>query len=241
MNLTKKLLLGAAGLVGLGMVGSAQAADMPQAAPPPLAPVYVPPPFTWTGFYIGGNFGGAWASTTLTDNLTGSSATGNLGGWLGGGQVGFNYQMGSFVLGVEGTLDWSSLNSTTGGIITAAGPPLQVAANTTWVSTLAARFGFAADHALFYGKAGGGWVGNNATITNLATGSSANSSNTNSGWALGAGVEYAFTPNWTAKVEYDYLGLRGWTATSPVDVVDTVNLKRQLNIVMAGINYKFGW
>jgi outer membrane immunogenic protein len=240
MNLTRSFLLVAAGLVGLGMAGPAQAADMPQPAPPP-APVYMPPPFTWTGFYIGANFGGAWASTTLTDNLTDSSVTGSLSGWLGGGQVGFNYQIGSFVWGVEGTFDASSLNSTTGGIITAAGPVLQVAANTKWVSTLAARFGFAADRALFYGKAGGGWVGNNATITNLATGSSATSSNTNSGWMLGAGVEYAFTPNWTVEIEYDYLGLRGWTATSPVDVVDTVNVKRQLNIVMAGINYKFGW
>jgi outer membrane immunogenic protein len=141
--------------------------------------------------------------------------TGNLGGWLGGGQVGFNYQMGRFVWGVEGTFDWSSLKSTTGGIITAAGPVLQVAANTQWVSTAAARFGFAADRALFYGKAGGAWVGNNATVTNLATGASASASNTNSGWLLGASVEYAFTPNWTAKIEYDYLGLRSWTAASP--------------------------
>jgi len=219
----------------------ANAADMPVRPAPPPPQVYMPPPFTWTGFYLGGNFGGAWASTTLTDNLTGAGVTGNLGGWLGGGQLGFNYQVGSFVWGAEGTFDWSSLKSTTGGIITAAGPVLQVAANTQWVTTFAGRFGFAADRALFYGKAGAGWVGNNATVTNLATGASASSSNTNNGWLLGGGVEYAFSPNWTAKVEYNYLGLRGWTAAAPVGVVDTVNVKRQLNTVMAGINYKFGW
>jgi outer membrane immunogenic protein len=241
MYLTRSMLLVTAGLVGLGIAGSVRAADMPQPAPPPPAPVYAPPPFTWTGFYVGGNFGGAWASTALTDNLTGAAVTSNLGGWLGGGQLGFNYQMGGFVWGVEGTFDWTSINSITGGIVTLAGPVLQVGAKTTWVSTLAGRFGFAADRALFYGKAGGGWVGNNATVTNLATGASASSSNTNSGWVLGAGVEYAFTPNWTAKVEYDYLGMRGWTATSPVGVLDTVNVKRQLNIITAGINYKFGW
>jgi opacity protein-like surface antigen len=67
-----------------------------------------------------------------------------------------------------------------------------------------------------------------------------NASNTNSGWLLGAGVEYAFAPDWTAKLEYDYLGLSGWPASSPL-VADTVNVTRRLNIVMMGFNYKFGW
>jgi outer membrane immunogenic protein len=77
--------------------------------------------------------------------------------------LGFNYQIGAFVLGAEGTFDWTSLNSSTPAFAVSGGSA-QVAANTKWISTAAARFGFAADRALFYGKAGGGWVSNNATV-----------------------------------------------------------------------------
>ena len=77
------------------------------------------------------------------------------------------------------------------------------------VSTIAARFGYAADPRLYYGKAGGGWVRNSATVTDLTTGASVSSSATNNGWMLGAGIEYGITLNWTVKLEYDYLGLIG--------------------------------
>jgi outer membrane immunogenic protein len=115
-----------------------------------------------------------------------------------------------------------------------------LSASTQWLTTLAARFGYAADRWLVYGKAGGGWVSNNVTVTNLTSQVSATTSNTTSGWLLGAGVEFGFTPNWSAKLEYDYLGLSGWTAASPL-VADTVNVKRQLNMITTGVNYRFGW
>jgi outer membrane immunogenic protein len=75
---------------------------------------------------------------------------------------------------------------------------------------VAARFGVTRDYWLFYGKAGGGWVGNNNfTITNVTTGASitGSNSNTNSGWLVGGGIEFAFANSWSAKIEYDYLGL----------------------------------
>jgi outer membrane immunogenic protein len=234
MNLAKKLFFVVAGMAGLA--GSAQAADLP--APPPLAPpVYAPPPFNWTGFYIGGNVGGAWSSTTLTDKLTGANVTGNSGGWLGGGQVGLNYQDGRFVLGFEGTGDWTSLNSTSGVVPTAFGS-LQDSAKTKWVATAAVRMGIAVDHFLVYGKGGAGFVGNNVTVANVTTGAGASSSNTNYGWLLGGGVEYAFSNYWSVKLEYDYLRLNGWTAASPF-VADNLNVKQQVNMVMAGFNYRF--
>jgi outer membrane immunogenic protein len=91
-----------------------------------------------------------------------------------------------------------------------------VSANDRWVTTLSARFGWALDHLLFYGKFGGGWVGaGNFAVTNVGTGASvaASNSNTNSGWVAGAGVEWAFTQNWTAKLEYDFLGLKNASCT----------------------------
>jgi outer membrane immunogenic protein len=105
---------------------------------------------------------------------------------------------------------------------------------------LAARFGFAASHWLFYGKAGGAWVGNSASITNVNTGFTVGTSNTNSGWVLGAGVEYAFTPNWTARLEYDYIGLKNWTSAGVLPG-DTLTLSRNVQMLTLGFNYKFGW
>ena len=224
-----------AALASLALWTSAQAADLPKSPPPPPAPMVVPPVFTWTGFYLGGNFRGAWSSTTFTDNLTGGAVTATNTGWLGGGQVGFNYQFGAAVVGVEAMFDWSSLGANPPPW-TVAGVTSSASLSSNWVTTVAARFGYAADRALFYGKAGGGWVGNSATISTSA-GGLLTTSKTNSGWLLGAGLEYAFTPNWTGKLEYDYLGLQSWTASSPI-VADSVNAKRQLNLFTVGINYK---
>ena len=100
-------------LVALIASGSAGATDMSR--PPPAMPMpYVPPIYNWTGFYFGPNVGGAWSSNTLTDNATGASFTGNSSGVIGGGQMGYNWQLSPyFVVGAEGTLDWTSLRWST--------------------------------------------------------------------------------------------------------------------------------
>jgi outer membrane immunogenic protein len=120
-----------------------------------------------------------------------------------------------------------------------------VSANDRWETTLAARFGYAWDHALFYGKAGGGWVGaSNFAVTNVGTGASVTVSNgnTNTGWLVGAGVEYAFTQNWTAKLEYDYLALNNasYTVIVPGFGADTfTNGGRNVQTLTVGVNYLF--
>ena len=76
-------------------------------------------------------------------------------------------------------------------------------------------------------------------MTDLTTGASVSSSATNNGWLLGAGIEYGIIPNWTVKLEYDYLGLRDWTRSSLLFVGDTVTLSRQINMFTVGTNYKF--
>lgn len=246
----KKILIASAALASL-ITGGARAADLPARAPP-MAPVYAAPIFSWTGFYIGANVGGAWDRGSVNDTLFGRSFNNgsNNGVFIGGGQVGANYQMGSFVLGVEGDFDWAANNNNSAtGIITPAGT-LAVTSNDRWISTLAARFGFAVDRILFYGKAGGGWVGNNGfTVTNVTTGTSltGTNSNTNTGWLVGAGVEWAFAYNWSVKLEYDYLGLSSQTFTTPVGflpagAIDTFNTgNRNIQMVKLGVNYRFGW
>jgi outer membrane immunogenic protein len=231
---------------------AASAADLKPAPVYSKAPM-IAPVFTWTGFYIGGNLGGAWAHRNVTDSLFGlnfSNGTNN-GVFIGGGQIGGNYQFSNFVVGVEGSFDWASNNNnTTTGIVVPGlgGNTIQVTSNNTWITTLAGRFGVAYDRVLFYGKGGGAWVGNNSfTVTNVTTGASitGSNSNTTSGWLAGAGLEWAFANNWTLKFEYDFIGLSGRTFTvpagSPFLVGDTFTTgSNNIQMATVGVNFLFG-
>ena len=224
-------LLASAAFAVLTATNPAVGADMSSR---PL-PTFVPPPFSWTGFYIGANLGGGWAHSTLNDSFTGISLGNGSSGVVGGGQLGYNYQFGGLVLGAEWMFDGTSLNtSRTLGA-------LQGAADTNWTTTIAGRFGVAADKVLYYGKAGGGWANNSATLTNLNNGTQVGSSNTNGGWLLGAGVEYAFAPQWSAKIEYDYLGLNTWNVNSTLFApnADRFSVSRNIQTLTAGVNFKF--
>ncbi len=235
---------------------AARAADLPP-APPPRAPVaYVPvvPPFSWTGFYLGGNLGGARNHGTISDTFgLYNWGVNNQTTFVGGGQVGANYQFNSFVVGVEGDFDWFANNNNSGGGtaipgLGGAGTTISGSNNGRWLTTLTGRLGFAMDRVLLYAKGGGAWVGsNNLTLLNAPTGASVAFGNgsTNSGWVAGAGVEYAFTNNWTAKVEYDYVGLGNFNLTVPAtfppgvagDTFSTSN--RNVQMVTLGLNYLF--
>jgi outer membrane immunogenic protein len=108
-------------------------------APPP--PVYAPPPFTWTGFYVGGNIGGAWRNDNLTDTLLGLNfgSGSNNGVFIGGGHLGFNWQVSNFVLGFERDIDGAANNNNTGTLFFPAGGAVQVTSNnSSWISTVAA-------------------------------------------------------------------------------------------------------
>ena len=249
----KKFWLGSAALVAL-VAGPAMAADMTPAPAPIMKAPMIAPAFSWTGFYIGGNLGGAWGHGNITDSLFGlnfSNGNSNNGVFILGGQVGGNYQFGNFVLGAEADFDWAANNNNTGnGVVVPpgfaiSGDTVQATSNNRWISTVAARFGFAVDHWLFYGKAGGGWVGNSGfTVTDVTRAISVTGTNgsTNSGWLVGAGTEWAFARNWTVKLEYDYLGLSNQTitlVTGPL-VGDTFTTgSRNIQMVKGGINFLF--
>jgi outer membrane immunogenic protein len=226
----------------------AQAADLPVQ---PLQPVYIPPPFKWTGIYIGGSFGGAWAPQRwVNDNLALEFDGGSNGVFMTGGQIGGNYQFGNFVVGGEWELNYLTKNSShhPGLFVPTLGNDVRLKSSTGWVSTVAARFGYAFDRVLVYGKAGGGWGGDNwLTITNVANGATiTTNNNTAVGWLVGAGVEWAFGAyinSWTMKVEYNYLSLGSWSYTVPASasffVNNNFNTDRNIQMVKVGFNFLF--
>jgi outer membrane immunogenic protein len=250
-----KRILGVALLCGIA-AGQAFAADLPPAPPVYKAPaVYAPPPqFSWTGFYIGGNLGGGRNHGSVADSFgLFNWGVNNQTTFVGGGQVGANYQFNSFVVGVEGDFDWFANNNNSGGgtaIPGLAGATTTISGsnNGRWLTTVTGRLGYAFDRVLVYAKGGGAWVGsNNLTLLNVPTGATVSfgNSNTNTGWVVGGGVEYAFFNNWTAKVEYDYVGLSNNTftvpGTFPVGVAGDVlsTSSRNIQMVTVGVNYLF--
>jgi opacity protein-like surface antigen len=174
---------------------------------------------------VGANFGGGWTNGGLS--IPGNSPYGGLTEFIGGVQAGYNFQAGHLLFGVEGDVDWASFNHPTLPV------PTLGSVNQHWVSTMAGRVGLVNDRWLVFAKLGGGWVQSNATV-NLP-GSSWSGSSTNGGWLLGGGIEYGFKPHWTVKVEYDYLALSNWTSAT----VPAVQLSHDLQMIKAGINYKF--
>jgi len=236
------VLLAAAGL-GLALAQSASAADLS------MAPIYKAPPlayFSWTGWYVGVNGGGGWGQTshTATAGITGipglpALATGNFNtsGGVAGGTLGYNYQMGTWLLGVETDLDWSNIRGTFNGAV--AGAPFSLSSQLQWLDTTRVRAGFVWDHALLYGTAGAALGGVNATAKASAGASgigaavTAADTQTRFGWTAGGGIEYAFTSYLSGKVEYLYVALGSQNQI----VID--NVKFSTNIVRGGLNLHF--
>jgi len=240
----KKLLLAGISTLALVAAGSANAADLPIKAPPPA--VAAPVPWTWTGFYVGAHIGSAWASEDWTDPFEGKSlvASGNLNGFLGGFQAGYNYQINWVVLGVEGDFSWANVNGTLGGFF--CEEEFACNSNKEWFSTVTGRIGGTIDHALLYVKGGVAWVDDKHNISVIDGGPSVTLTNdgTRTGWTWGAGVEYAFTDHWSGMIEYDYMDF-GTKTTGACEDGDCespfVNIKQVVNMVKAGVNYKFDW
>jgi outer membrane immunogenic protein len=244
----KKSLLTASALIAIAS-SSALAADMRPAPAPVYTKAPMVAPFSWTGFYIGGNLGGAWTNTNITDSLFGLNfSNGNNAVFVAGGQVGFNYEFSNnVVVGVEGDFDWAANNNgNTVAVIGPLGQSFTASANDRWMATAAGRLGYAFDRWMIYAKGGGGWVGANSfNVTDITTGAtfSPGSNSTVTGWLVGGGFEWAFAGNWSLRAEYDYFGLSGrsFTVTTGILAGDTFSTGSS-NIQMAtvGINYRFG-
>jgi outer membrane immunogenic protein len=238
-------------------LGSANAADMsmPLKAPP-MAP---PPSYNWTGFYIGINGGAGWGTAASSIDLgalaaglgaggvTGSFPIGSheLNGFLGGGQIGYNWQTGNVVLGVEGDGDWANISGTAPcleGI-------LSCGANVQWTADATVRLGvLPLSNLLVYVKGGAAWAGVNYNLSSsgiLTTAAISSSlTTTKTGGLLGFGTEYLFAPHWTAKIEYNYTDFGNSTNTfvltdGTASIGVPVQTTLQMHTVKAGVNYHF--
>ncbi|HEY5166843.1 MAG TPA: outer membrane protein [Pseudolabrys sp.] len=224
----KKILLASVGLIALG-VASASAADIQRRqAMPARAPVYVAPAYNWTGFYVGINGGGGWGHSDWS-NPSGT-ADAKLSGSLVGGTLGYNYQVGQAVFGLEGDIDWSNIRGTASNGLCAG---TNCETRNSWLSTVRGRLGYAADRFMPYVT--GGAAFGDIKATPVGSGSQ---TTTKTGWTVGGGLEAALSGPWTAKVEYLYVDLgKGSCGVAVCGTATDVNFRA--NIVRAGLNYRF--
>jgi outer membrane immunogenic protein len=238
MRTVVTLCLGATALAVAG-ASSASAADLAVKAPVMKAPPVVVAAYNWTGFYIGAHVGGAWGNKDWVALDVGPLGSHDVDGFLGGGQVGFNWQApgSNWVLGAEADFSWADLDGSFVDTIFDGNNATKV----KWLGTVTGRLGYAWDRALLYVKGGGAWVRDEFTISDN-TGFFAQTSNTKWGWTVGVGLEYGFTPNWSAKIEYNYLDFGNERLAffpnfgGPFDR----DVDQQIHVVKGGINYRFG-
>jgi outer membrane immunogenic protein len=217
---------------GIGLVGGLQPALTADITLPPVNAPLIGLPFSWTGFYLGGNVGAGFGTTETSADvgpiitaITGtpvaatlSASSQTFNGFLGGFQGGYNWQAGVVVLGVEGDFDFADMQGNAPCVVV-----LNCNIKHNWVADITGRVGVVAvERALLYLKGGVAWeaskfsAGNTITIgTSPGTISgSASGTGTQIGGLLGMGIEYAFLPNWSAKIEYNFIdyGTRSFNA-----------------------------
>jgi outer membrane immunogenic protein len=218
------------GLAALAFVAgslSTQAADLGR--PIYKAPMSAVGYYNWTGFYLGINGGYEWGTSSWS-GLPGTSFKPS--GGLVGGTLGYNVQMDSIVVGIEGDFDWSGLSGNVACV-----PGLATCeTSSNWLATVRGRLGYSFDRWMPYITGGGAFGDVKATATAPAFGTAFSSSSTQAGWTVGGGVEFAMMSNWTAKIEYLHVDL-GSFDTGPAPIVNTVNYRQ--DIVRAGLNYRF--
>ena len=212
----KKILLAGVAVLALGLT-PATAADIMRRPPPAKAPIYVEPPFTWTGPYVGIN--GFGRSDFSAPFASGSFDT---SGGLVGGTLGYNYQMGQAVFGIEGDIDasWIKGDTACGG--------LSCEVKNSWLGTVRGRLGYAAGRFMPYVTGGAAFGDIKTSISGLGS-----ANETKTGWTVGGGVEAALSGPWSAKLEYLYVDLGSGGSIAGADA------KFQTNIVRAGLNYRF--
>jgi outer membrane immunogenic protein len=228
----------------LSAANPARAADLPA-----KAPVYasqLPVAYSWTGFYLGGHVGAGWANNewdaTELISLIGTArlGAGSATGFLGGAQAGVNYQYEAMVFGLEADASWAQISGEACNTIQGT---IHCTSRADRLGTITGRFGIAADRALVYLKGGAAWLHHNQVLS-ILSGPDSSGGGDKWGWTGGAGIEYALTHNWSAKLEYDFMdfGTSNFVfVTVPGVVTTTADIKQRMQMVKFGLNYKFDW
>jgi outer membrane immunogenic protein len=271
MNRLNRILMGCVAAGALSC--SANAADLPVKAQPMPVPIEV---YNWTGFYVGGHIGGGWSDDSDDpvnfQRFTGAPPgtphplqSGTFGGnnsfAFGGGQIGYNWQAGKFVYGLEA--DISGAGSRRSASLTLAeGPITDVISNSSgpdWFGTVRGRAGYLfSPRALGYVTGGLAYGHANNDFTQVITGPGPvgtfvlnNGTGTHAGWTVGAGLEYMIAPQWSVKGEYQYIDLDNGTFNTTTihfnpgrggntGVFNTTGADTRVHTLQVGLNYHFG-
>jgi outer membrane immunogenic protein len=244
----KKVLLVTASLIAISATAPALAADL-AARPYTKAPPMVAAIYDWSGFYIGINGGWGTSHNTWTNTAIGGVPFGPVGegshdsdGGTVGGQIGYRWQSGNWVFGLEGQGNWADFSGSNFSLAALG------ATNRTKIDAFGlftGQIGYAFNNVLLYVKGGGAVTDNK--FEGLAFGTVFDrNEETRWGGTVGAGLEFAFAPNWSAAVEYDHLFMdtnnRQFTSVFPIGGINTRNddIKQDADLVTVRVNYRFG-
>ena len=235
----KRATILAAVAIAVGAAAPAVAADLPAQAPATYtkAPAIVQAAYDWSGFYVGINGGGATGRVDWNADGFGDEGSHNLSGGTVGGQIGYRWQMASWVFGLEAQGNWADF--------TGSNSSLQFlnTTNSTKVDSFGlftGQIGYAWDRALFYVKGGAAVTDNKYTSITTGVGGGIDTANeTRWGAAVGVGFEYAFAPSWSFGLEYDHLFMGNNDVVSNAGFIAD-HIKEDVDLFTARVNYKFG-
>ena len=240
----KKVLLVTASLIALGAAAPAVAADL-AARPYTKAPAMIAAVYDWSGFYIGAN--GGWGQSRnswdfLPGVLTFGEGSHDASGGTVGGQVGYRWQAGTWVFGVEAQGNWADFK---GSNISLFDATVRNESRIDAFGLFTGQVGYAANNVLFYVKGGAAVTTNDYRRFFAATNTLFASSNDDTRWGgtVGVGLEYGFAPNWSFGVEYNHLFMQDRTLafTTPGGLFfGNVRVDQDVDLVTARLNYKFG-
>ncbi|MBR1189049.1 outer membrane beta-barrel protein [Bradyrhizobium sp. AUGA SZCCT0240] len=247
----KKFLLGTVALVAFA--APAAAADL-AARPYTKAPPMIAAVYDWSGFYIGANGGWGssrkcWDAVTAAGAFIANEGCHDATGGTAGGQIGYRWQAGTWVFGVEGQGNWADFR---GSNVSLFVPATNIRSKIDAFGTFTGQVGWAANNVLFYVKGGAAVTAdrfdirsNVANVVGATTGD-----DTRWGGVVGVGLEYGFAPNWSAGIEYNHMFMQDRTHTfvsngavaaiGPAGVTFNERIRQDVDLVTVRVNYRWG-